>query len=65
MTDNTLRMRDGIVGVAVTLTVVLGFKVNPAWFWVTGAIGILLMASAFSGICFLYNFLGQCALKKK
>lgn len=65
MTDKTLRMRDGIVGAAVALCVVLGFKVNPAWFWAAGAIGVLLMASACFGVCFLYSFLGgQCHLKQ-
>ncbi len=65
MINETLRIRDAIVGAAIMLTVTLGFKANPAWFWVTGAIGVLLVASACSGICFLYSFLGQCGLKKK
>ena len=63
MTDKTLRIRDGIVGAAIMLTVALGLKVHSGWFWVTGGIGFLLIASAFSGICFLYSFLGKCNLK--
>jgi len=65
MADQTQRIRDGIIGVAVVLSVVLGFKVHTGWFWITGLIGVLMIASAFSGICFLHRFIGQCAMKSK
>lgn len=67
MKDKAARIRDGVVGAAIVLSVALGFKVSPVWFWFTGAIGVLLMASAIFGVCFLYQFLsgGQCKLKKE
>lgn len=65
MADQTLRIRDGIVGAAVVLSVALGFKVHAGWFWVTGLIGILMIASAFSGICFLHRFIGRCSVRNK
>ena len=65
MKDKALRIRDGVVGAAILVSVVLGFKVSPSWFWLTGAIGALLMASALFGVCFLYQFLGQCGLSPR
>ena len=65
MQDKALRVRDGVVGSAVLVTVLLGVNVSPAWFWLTGLIGVLLVASAFFGVCFLYSFLGKCGLKNK
>jgi len=65
MKDKALRVRDGVIGAAIIASVTLGFTVNPAWFWLTGVIGVLLTASAVFGICFLYSFLGQCGLKNK
>ena len=65
MTDQTLRIRDGVVGAAVVLSVTLGFKVSVGWFWLTGLIGVLMIASAVSGICFLHRFIGHCSLRDK
>ncbi|MBP9865574.1 MAG: DUF2892 domain-containing protein [Candidatus Omnitrophica bacterium] len=67
MKDKELRIRDGVVGAAILGSVMLGFKVSPVWFWLTGVIGILLIASAVFGVCLLYQFLngGQCGLKKE
>ncbi len=67
MKDKALRIRDGVVGVSILVSVILGFKVSPAWFWLTAVIGALLTASAVFGVCFLYQFLsgGQCKLKKE
>jgi len=67
MKDKSLRIRDGVVGVAILGSVILGFKVSPAWFWFTGVIGVLLIVSGIFGVCFLYQFLngGSCGLKKE
>lgn len=67
MKDKALRMRDGVIGAVLVLTTFFGFKVSPLWFWLTGVTGVLLIASALFGVCFLYQFLngGSCGLKDR
>jgi hypothetical protein len=67
MKDKALRLRDGVIGLTILVSTVLGFKVSPAWFGLTAVIGILLAASGIFGVCFLYQFLngGQCGLNSR
>lgn len=48
------RIHDGIAGALVTLGVLLGYYVNPAWLLLPGILGILLVQSAFTGFCPVY-----------
>lgn len=65
MTDKAWRVRDGIAGGVVVVTAILGGTVNPAWLWITGLAGVLLILSGCFGVCFLHSFLGKCGLKNK
>ena len=54
-----IKIHDGIVGAVILGSVVLGMKVNPAWFYVAGVIGVLMIASAFTGFCPVYYLLNK------
>ena len=58
MGENT-RMHDGIAGALVLLGALLGYFVNPYWMLLPGAIGALMLQSAFSGFCPVYFTLGR------
>jgi len=64
MTQKTRRIHDGIAGALIVLGVFMGFNVNPGWFWLSGAIGILMIQSAFTGFCPVYFVLGKCGLRE-
>jgi len=63
MTEKTRRIHDGIVGALLVLGVVLGFKINPIWFYGPGLVGTLMLVSAFTGFCPVYFTLDKCGLK--
>jgi len=63
MSEKTRRIHDGIVGALLVLGAVLGFKVNPVWFYGSALIGALMIVSAFTGFCPVYFALGRCGLK--
>ncbi len=49
-----IKIHDGIVGAVIFTSVVLGQAVNPAWLYVAGVIGALMVSSAFTGFCPVY-----------
>ena len=49
--DLELKVHDGIIGAVTLLSVVAGLMVNPAWFWLAGVIGVVMISSAFTGFC--------------
>ena len=57
--DRELRVHDGIIGLVVLLSVVVGMKVDPMAFWLAGVIGLLMFSSAFTGFCPLHYVLGK------
>jgi len=62
MNNSKRRIHDGIVGAVITLGVVLGYVLDPAWLFVPGAIGVTLIQSAFTGFCPVYFALDKaCA----
>ena len=63
MKQKTRRIHDGIAGALITAGVVLGFSSHQNWFWLSGAIGALMIQSAFTGFCPVYFLLGKCGLK--
>lgn len=65
MDKKTVKIHDGIVGGLVLGATLLGFNVNPVWFWVPGLIGALMIVSAFTGLCPVYALLGKCGFKDK
>ena len=65
MDKNVMKIHDGIVGVLLVLSTVLGFKVAPVWFCLAGTIGVLMIVSAFTGFCPVYFLLGVCGIKNK
>ena len=56
---NKIKIHDGIVGAVIFASVVLGMVVNPAWLYVAGTIGALMVSSAFTGFCPVYYVLNK------
>ena len=54
-----IKIHDGIVGAVILGSVVLGMMVNPAWLYVAGVIGALMISSAFTGFCPVYFILNK------
>ena len=52
--ERTLRM---IAGAIVFLSVVLGYYVNPNWYFFTAFVGLNLFQSAFTNWCPMITFL--------
>lgn len=48
------RIHDGIVGILVTAGAALAYWVSPLWLALPGAVGLLLIQSAFTGFCPVY-----------
>ena len=63
VSDKTRKIHDGIAGAVIVAGVLLGFNVAPAWFWLSGVIGIAMVISAFTGFCPVYFILGKCGMK--
>ncbi len=57
--NNKRQLHDGIVGVIVTLGVFLGAVASPAWLFLPGIVGILLIQSYFTGFCPVYYALDK------
>ena len=53
------RIHDGIVGALITLGVLLGFYLHPAWLLLPGILGVTLVQSAFTGFCPVYYTLDK------
>ena len=53
------RIHDGIAGAVVTAGVLLGYYFNPLWLLVPGALGVVLIQSAFTGFCPVYYTLDK------
>ncbi|MCH9699250.1 MAG: DUF2892 domain-containing protein [Gammaproteobacteria bacterium] len=47
-------LHDGIVGAVITVGILLGYYVSPAWLLLPGIIGVTLIQSAFTGFCPVY-----------
>lgn len=60
MTESTRKLHDAIVGLTMTAATVLGFHVNPLFFWVPGIVGALMFQSTFTGFCPVYFTLSLC-----
>lgn len=54
-----IKIHDGIVGAVILGSVVLGVAVSPAWLYVAGVIGALMVSSAFTGFCPVYFVLNK------
>lgn len=64
-TDRELKLHDGIVGSLILLSVVLGMYVNPVWFWLAGAVAVVMISSAFTGFCPVHFILGKVLQEKE
>ena len=58
--DRYLRM---IAGAMVLLSLFLGYWMNPAWFLLTGFVGLNLFQSAFSNWCPMMSILKHLGVK--
>lgn len=56
---NKIKIHDGIVGAVISTSVILGLAGNPQWLYVAGAIGVLMVSSAFTGFCPVYFVLNK------
>lgn len=52
-------LHDGIVGAVITVGILLGYYVSPAWLLLPGIIGVTLIQSAFTGFCPVYYTLDK------
>lgn len=59
MKRNKTQIHDGIVGVVVLLSIILGVAANMAWLWVAAIVGALLISSTFTGFCPVYFVLNK------
>ena len=57
--DAELKVHDGIIGAFTLASVVAGATVNPAWLWLTGLTGAVMLSSAFTGFCPLHFVLSK------
>jgi hypothetical protein len=56
---NKIKIHDGIVGAVIFASVVLAVTVDLHWFYLAGAIGALMVSSAFTGFCPVYFVLNK------
>lgn len=56
---NKIKVHDGIVGTLIVLSVLLSIKVNAQWIYLAGAVGLLMISSAFTGFCPVYFILNK------
>ena len=59
MTKSKTQIHDGIVGVVVLLSILLGVTVNMSWLWLAAIVGALLISSTFTGFCPVYFMLNK------
>lgn len=57
--QSKIKIHDGIVGAINLTSIVLGMKSNPQWFYVAGAVSVLMIASVFTGFCPVYFILNK------
>ena len=48
------QIHDRVAGGVITLGVLLGVYVNPAWLWLPGILGVTLLQSGLTGFCPVY-----------
>jgi len=53
------RIHDGIVGVVLLLSLLLGHLANGYYYWIAVALGVLLLQSAFTCFCPVYFVLDK------
>jgi len=58
------RLHDGIVGAVITAGVALGYWVDPAWLWLPGVVGVLMVQSGFTGFCPVYYTLQKLGMSE-
>ncbi|MDP3919247.1 MAG: DUF2892 domain-containing protein [Candidatus Omnitrophota bacterium] len=63
MEAKTIKIHDGIAGSIIVLGVVLAKVSDPAWMWLSGAIGAAMVVSAVTGFCPVYRALNKLGLK--
>lgn len=49
-----------VVGLLVLSSVALGATVNSAWLYLTGFVGVALIAAGFTGVCPMEFFVAKC-----
>jgi hypothetical protein len=54
-----------VVGTVVTASVLLAVYVDPAWLWLTGAMGLHLIQAAFTGMCPVVALLKRVGLNSR
>lgn len=54
-----IKIHDGIVGLVILSSVLLGIAVATEWLYVAGGIGALMVSSAFTGFCPVYFVLNK------
>lgn len=50
-------------GTVILVSLALGLRVNPNWFWLTAFVGANLLQSAFTGFCPLAIILKKIGMK--
>lgn len=51
---NKRKIHDGLVGVVIIVSIILGHFSSAAWLWVPLILGVVLLQSAFTGFCPVY-----------
>ena len=50
-------------GTLVLVSLLLGIRVSPSWFWLTAFVGANLLQASFTGFCPLAMFLKKLGMK--
>lgn len=58
-------LHDGIVGAVITVGILLGYYVSPAWLLLPGIISVTMIQSAFTGFCPVYYTLDKLEKPKE
>lgn len=57
------RVLRGIAGAMILISLLLAYRVHPAWIWFTVFIGLNLLQSAFTNWCLMMNTLKKFGVK--
>jgi hypothetical protein len=65
MDTSMIKTHDSIVGAVILVSVIMALRVDPSWLYLAGAVGALMVSSAFTGFCPVYFLLKKMKAGEK